>query len=100
MDKNKVLNLLGLANRAGFVVSGEDNVILGMKKNKIKLVFIACDSSDNTIDKFERKCFFYKVEMKKDFSFDELSSSLGKPRKIIGITDAGFVKAMKEEFGR
>ena len=37
--REKVLNLLGLATRAGLLVSGEDIVIDAMRKKKAKIVF-------------------------------------------------------------
>lgn len=94
--KRKILNLLGLAQRAGYIVTGEDNVTIAMQKQKVKIVFVAKDASANTLDKFEKKCYFYKVECNLDFDTDELSQALGKSRKIIGLTDQGFYKALKK----
>ena len=54
--KQKILNLLGLATRAGLLVSGEDIVIDAMRKKKAKIVFLGSDCSENTLDKFTKKC--------------------------------------------
>lgn len=95
-SKEKKLNLLGLALRAGKIVSGEDLVIKAMQQKKAKLVFVASDSSASTLDKFDKKCFFYNVEVIFDFDTDELSKSIGKPmRRIIAMTDKGFCEAFK-----
>lgn len=97
LNRKKVLNLLGLANRAGKLVSGEDSVLRLLKQNELKLVFIASDASAKQIDKFSKKCFFYKTKLDNTFNCEELSSAIGKPmRKIIGITDEGFLKALNE----
>ncbi len=94
MDQ-KVLNLLGIANKAGCIVTGEDNVANALSKNKLKIVFVANDASERTIDKFVKKCYFYKVVCNLDLSSEELSSALGKPRKIVGLTDKGFFDALE-----
>lgn len=46
--EDKILNFLGLAARAGKVVSGEFSVEKLIKANKAKLVLVALDASDPT----------------------------------------------------
>ena len=41
----QLLNLLGLATKAGCLVSGEDIVLDAIRKKQAKIVFIANDSS-------------------------------------------------------
>ena len=94
--RKKVLNLIGLAQRAGFIVTGEDNVTNALQKQKIKTVFVASDASENTIDKFVKKCYFYNVKCNLDFTSEEINGALGKPRKIIGVTDEGFSDALEK----
>lgn len=97
--KEKVLNLLGLATRAGLLVSGEDIVIDAMRKKKAKIVFLGSDCSDNTLDKFKNKCFYYKIELNTMFTSEELSHSIGKTRMVLAITDSGFYKSIKKYLG-
>ena len=92
----KLLNLLGLSMRAGYLVSGEDNVITEMKRGKVKLVFVASDSSLKTIDNFKRKCYFYKVDVCFDYTSYDLSASIGKSRKIIGLKNANMCAEIKK----
>ena len=94
--KEKILNLLGIAQKAGSIVAGEDIVVNALQKQKVKIVFVANDASANTIDKFVKKCYFYKVMCNLDFSSAELSSALGRPRKIVGLTDQGFYVALEK----
>lgn len=94
--KIKALNLLGLAYKAGFIVTGEESVEAALQQNKLKIVFVANDASARTIDKFVKKCYFYKVTCDQTFTSDELSSALGKQRKIIGLTDHGFYVALEK----
>lgn len=99
MNRQQVLNLLGLAKRAGKLVAGEDTVLKSLKQNKLKIVFVATDASLKQIDKFNKKCFFYKTMMNNNFTCDELSSAIGKPMcKILGITDQGFLDALNKSF--
>lgn len=93
--KQKILNLLGLAQKAGYIVSGEENVEVALRSKNCKIVFIANDASENTKDKFTKKCYFYQVECNLDFSSVELSKALGKPRKIVGLIDQGFYVALE-----
>ena len=94
--KQKILNLLGIAKRAGYIVGGTDSVILEMRKKKAKIVFVANDSSDKTIDNFKRKCYFYNVECNFDFHSDEITHAIGQNRKIIALNDQGIYKAIQK----
>ncbi len=92
MDDNKIklLNLLGLANKGGKIVRGEDSVIALMRKGSAKIVFVASDSSEKTIENFKRKCYFYKVPCTSMLTSDEISMALGRFNKIIALNDANF----------
>ena len=57
----KYLNLLGLANVAKGIVSGE-TLIKSIAANETKLVVIANDASANTKKKLVDKCTSYNVE--------------------------------------
>lgn len=92
----RILNMLGLANKAGAIVSGEESVIKGLQEGNVKMVFVSKDASEATLDKFSKKCFFYHVDDIEIFTSDELSKAIGKERKIVGITDNGFSKAIKK----
>lgn len=93
--KTKILNLLGLAQKAHFIITGEDGVIQALQKHKLQMVFVANDASQKTIDKFVRKCYYYKVVCILDFSSEELSRALGKMRKVVGLSDQGFANAIE-----
>ena len=97
--KQKILKLLGLATRAGLLVSGEDIVIDALQRKKAKIVFLGNDASSNTLDKFQKKCFFYKVELNTMFTSEELSNSIGRNRMVLAILDEGFHKSIKKCLG-
>lgn len=89
---NKILNYLGIARRAGFLISGIDAVIASLEK-KAKLVVIATDASSATKDKLNRKCYFYKVNILEHFTTEELSTAVGYNNpKVLAVTDEGIVK--------
>ena len=98
MDSNKqqqVLNLLGLAQRAGRLISGEELVVDAIRKGQAKLVFLAQDAGPNLTKKITDKSKTYQVEVVTAFSTLELSIAVGKSRKVLTVTDAGFTKKMR-----
>ena len=95
MTRDKVLNLIGLAMKAGHVVSGEFSVEKYIKSGKAKLVIIATDASQNTKKKFEDNCKFYNVPMIIYSTKEALGMTLGKGlRSSITLTENGFKSAI------
>ncbi|RVU71572.1 MULTISPECIES: ribosomal L7Ae/L30e/S12e/Gadd45 family protein [Lactobacillus] len=93
-NKQKALNLLGLAMRAGKVIAGTETVIMGLAKQKVKVVIIASDLHENSLEKVNRAVRKANVQLVDLFTADELAHAIGKKRKVIGITDQGFAKAL------
>jgi len=92
---DSALELLGLIYKAKKLVLGEE--ILKQIK-KVKLLIIASDISSNSRERFEKKCFYYKIEMIDCFTGEQLSNYLGKNNvKAIGITDLGFANSLKKK---
>lgn len=84
--------ILGLAKRANKVVLGTEITINSVRRNKVKLVLLATDASENTKKLVYDKTNYYNVKVLEELSSLELSSSLGKKNNImvVGITDHGF----------
>lgn len=96
MNKEKVLSLIGLCQRARLLVSGEEFSLEKIKSNQARLVFLAKDASQNTSKRILDKSKFYGVDVVQSFSSDELSNAIGKSnRKVIVIKDKGFADKMK-----
>ncbi|UUM62723.1 YlxQ-related RNA-binding protein [Streptococcus suis] len=93
--KQKILNLLGLAQRADRLISGEELVVDAIRKQQAKLVFLANDAAGNLSKKVTDKSHTYQVEVVTAFSTLELSAAVGKARKVLAVTDAGFTKKMR-----
>lgn len=94
-NHQKLANLLGIAQRAKQVISGEELVIKSVQHQEVRLVFLANDAAANLTKKVTDKCKYYNIEVSTVFSTLELSMALGKPRKVVAISDAGFTKKMR-----
>nr|WP_270878663.1 YlxQ family RNA-binding protein [Paenibacillus aestuarii] len=97
MMKNKFMSQLGLAMRAGKLVSGDEGVFKAIRSGEAKLVIMAEDASDNTRKKFQDKCSFYSVPLMELGTKYELGSSIGKEmRVILGVLDGGFAQMLQK----
>lgn len=89
------LGLLGLANKSGNVVTGQDNIINKIKKGIVKMVIVATDASDNTKKLYRDKCKYYNVLCIESGTIEELSNAIGKVNRVaVGICDDGFTKGL------
>ena len=74
--------------RHGKISFGADSVENDIKKNIVKLVIIAEDSSNRTKDKFNKICENYHIPIIHISNIETLSKTIGKHNKaIIGIKD-------------
>lgn len=97
MKQDKVLSLIGLAQRAGRVASGEFATEKAVKSHQASVVFVAGDSSDNTKKMFTNMCAFYKIPMYIYSDREALGHSIGKQfRASLAVMDAGFKKAIEK----
>ena len=99
---NRSLSLLGLAMRAGAVVSGEYATEKAIKSGKAKVCIVASDASDNTKKLFRDKCSFYGVPLIEAGTKEDLGRVIGKEfRASVAVTDDSFadglIKKNKEE---
>ena len=98
LSLNKQLSLLGLAMKAGKVVSGEFAVEKYVKEGKAHLVLVAEDASKNTKKSAHDMCVFYEVPLYDIGTKEELGRTIGKEyRALIAVTDENFAKAMTKK---
>ena len=95
MNKQKISNLLGLEKRAGKLISGEELVIKAIQEEKAIFVFLANDAASNLTKKVTDKGHYYEVQVSTVFSTLELSTAIGRARKVVAVVDAGFSKKMR-----
>ncbi|MDA1475500.1 YlxQ family RNA-binding protein [Bacillus sp. WMMC1349] len=95
MSDSEWFSLLGLANRARKVVSGEDLVVKEIRHSRAKLVLLAKDVSFNTEKKVTDKCKYYNVPFKTVGDRLLLGRSIGKEsRVVVAVTDQGFANTL------
>ncbi len=91
---DKLFNLIGLAMRARKIVSG-DELLEAIRKQRVFLVIVASDASENTKKKYSDKCRFYDVEMIIVENSEKINHAIGKKNRMaIGISDEGFTKSI------
>lgn len=95
---DKIYSLLGFAQRARKLVSGEQAVDVALRKGKVHLLIIASDSSDNTLRKFKAIADTHQVKWCILGTKAELGYAMGKsPRSLIGIIDANFSSSIESQ---
>lgn len=91
LKQDKALSMLGLAQKAGKVVSGEFSTEKAVKSGKAFLVVVAADSSDNTKKMFEDMCRYYDVPIYYYSDKETLGHCIGKQfRASLAVIDEGF----------
>jgi ribosomal protein L7Ae-like RNA K-turn-binding protein len=95
-NKQRALNLIGLSQRAGQLISGEALVLQAVRSKKAKIVCLASNASENTRKQFLNKCEHYNVPVVTEFSREELSHALGKDRTVCALLDKGFVHSLQK----
>ncbi len=94
---NKVLGLVGLAKRAGRVLSGESASKEAVRFGKAHLVIIAGDASANTAKSLTDSCKYYGVPYYIYGTKDTLGHSIGHEfNAALCVTDAGFAKSIEK----
>ena len=91
---------MGLATKAGKVVSGEYMTAKTVREGQVHLVIVAMDASDNTKKKFRNTCEFYQVPIYFYSDKVSLGKSMGKEfRASLGILDKGFAQGIISKMG-
>lgn len=97
MIDNKVYGLLGLATKAGKIAFGTDSCLDMISKRKVKLIIVAEDSAQRTIDNFKDKCIQKDIDFYIFGKKDDLSKAIGKLNKtVIGVKDKNLAGAIKK----
>lgn len=87
--------LLGLAYRAGKVVSGEEPVLAAVRGRHAHIVLLADDASERTRQNWHNKCRFYNVRLCIVSDRFQLGKAIGKDhRVVVAVNDQGFSKKL------
>jgi ribosomal protein L7Ae-like RNA K-turn-binding protein len=93
MKQNKCLSALGMAMRAGKLITGDEIVLKAVRSKQAQLVIIAGDASPNTKKKFQDKCSTYGIQLAEAFDREQLGKAIGKPERVVlAVTDVQFGK--------
>ncbi len=100
---DRIISAFGLALRAGKCSVGTEKCVEDMRSEKIKLLAVASDNSDNTKKRLSDTALFHKTRIlflpcdKKS-----LAERLGKKGETscAGILDDGFVKIIEKLYGQ
>lgn len=91
------MQILGLANRARKIVSGEELVITEIRRRRAKLVLLAGDASQNTAKRVTDKCTYYSIPYKIVENRFLLGQSIGKQARVaVAVLDEGFAEKLKQ----
>jgi ribosomal protein L7Ae-like RNA K-turn-binding protein len=96
MIKRQIMQLLGLARRAGQLTTGENLVLKKIRQQQTHFVFIASDAGAATAKKITDKCQFYQISFCDDLSREEISQSIGQARSVVAIDQPGFAKKFQQ----
>lgn len=97
MNENKVYSMLGLAVKAGKLVSGDGICEKYIRSGKGRLAIIAQDASLNTKKKYSDMCKFKGIKFRSFGQKELIGKSVGKlERAVLVLTDENFVKKILE----
>lgn len=95
---NKILNLIGIARRAGKVSIGHDASVTDLKSGKAKLCLLSSSASQRLKDEMAHLCEMFSSEIiVSAYTMEELGASLGtKSIAVLTVNDEGFAKRITE----
>jgi ribosomal protein L7Ae-like RNA K-turn-binding protein len=91
--ERQLLDLMGLAARAGRIISGTDAVRKGVREGEVVLVLLAADASATQHAKLVPLLEARKVRYHLLLSREQLGAAIGRgPVSAIGLADANFAR--------
>lgn len=94
---NKVYSMLGIAEKAGKIVSGEFSTEKAIKSGKACLVILASDASGNTRKHFSDMCTYRDIPVFTYGNKEELGHAIGKEMRVnLAITDKGLADSIRK----
>jgi ribosomal protein L7Ae-like RNA K-turn-binding protein len=96
-EKESILGLIGLSQKAGKTAAGSNPCELAIKTGKAELVIMAEDTSAKTKEPIAKLCGYHDVPIREFATKEELGRFTGKPiRAALAITDSGLAKRILE----
>lgn len=92
-----VLQLLGLAARAGTVVAGTERVREAAREGTLRLAILAADASPNAADKVVPLLVHGGIPWRRAYDRASLGSAVGRSSSsAIGVLDAGLARRLED----
>ncbi len=97
MNEEKLKNLLGLAQRARLLVSGNFQVEEALKAGQVKAIILTTDASTRSAEHFEKISAEKSLPLIRALTKETLGQCLGKDsRNVAAVLDAGFLKSIEK----
>lgn len=94
---DKALSMIGLATKAGKIVSGEFAVTAAVRKHQAYLVVVALDASDNTRKSYNDMCTYHHIPLRFYGTLEDLGLYTGKGfRASLAVMDEGFADTIEK----
>lgn len=94
------LNLLGLASRAGTVVTGTERARDAVRAGEARLVIVAADASENSRDKIIPLLKAVGMPYVERFDRTALGAAVGRaPLSAVAVTGAPLAERLKQLLG-
>ena len=92
-----MLAMIGLAQKAEKIVSGEFATEKAVKTGTAELVIVADDSSDNTKKMFSNMCTYYEIPVYFYSNKEALGHAIGRQfRASLAVLDEGFKNTIEK----
>ena len=90
---NKLLSFLGITRKSGNIIFGMDSVKKEILNDKIRLLLITQDISENSFGEISKTANEHNIKMLKiHVTKDEINNATGKYAAIMGISNENFSK--------
>jgi ribosomal protein L7Ae-like RNA K-turn-binding protein len=91
MMADRIYSFMGLAAKAGKLLSGDETCERALKTGKVYLVIVSEDASDNTKKKFKDMCSYRNINYRLFGEKELIGKFTGKSvRSVIAIKDTNF----------
>ncbi len=92
---NKTLSAMGMARRAGRLITGHDAVMLSVRNMRARMIILTSDASPRHRRELEAAAFQGRTVLL-PVTMEEAGFATGKKSCIFAIEDEGFVKAIEK----
>lgn len=99
--ETRILNLIGMARKAGVIVSGSNTVLAELGKDSAALLIVAVDAAAGTADKIMHRAQVAQVPTVRLFEKQQLGAAIGRDeRSHLVVTDKQFANNLILEIDR